>query len=191
MILLISCNNADTLSQNNSTNNSKESLSFNNSLSTIENKVLNEVKMLRFNMNDPNSFTIYDDILYIEYEDSKSSTTDTSGTYTFVDCGAANSYGGMVRETFVIYNGKIIGKLSDIDRYSAEIDDLFRKSRDNNNSEEEKKKFSEQAYNLAIEISPLIKANVLYASYLLAGSETTDFKLCKIVSKDKIVNSLD
>ena len=88
----------------------------NQTLTKYEEYTIDNVKRLQSRMKDPSSFKLYSNVSYVEYLE----TTGTTYTYLFIDYGATNSYGGMVRDTYVIRDSSLRGNVDDLGYYSLE-----------------------------------------------------------------------
>ncbi len=83
---------------------------------------LSNTQKIKDMLKDPNSLILYEDVLTIFY---LTDDVDETGFYTYIDYGAANSYGGIVRETAMFKDYTYVGTISDEeDLKSKAISDL-------------------------------------------------------------------
>lgn len=119
---------------------------------------LHNVQKLKDMLKDPDSFKLYDDILVI-YQDINE---NNSVSYIYIDYGAKNSFGGMIRKTAMFKEYNYVGNYGDADGYDVNAENIDRSL-------------------------DFLNAGLTYLSYQVGTDSAKDYK---IIAKNAIMKKL-
>jgi len=90
---------------------------FSNQLSVEEKMAIKNVQTLKDTLRDPSSLTLNNDIQFLTCKIADSD--DPSYTYYFIDYGAKNGFGGIVRDIAVFKDNEYLGNQSEQDNVNV------------------------------------------------------------------------
>lgn len=129
---------------------------------------INNAKELKDMLKSPESLIIYSDVIVVYYRHEDAVDSDGVQYYTYIEYGAENSFGGMVRDIAIFEGYTYIGTFDEIEDLRREVPNLEQ-------NEEEK-------------LIQLIRCQLPYFKYYVGDDENV--LSFQIINKDKLLRNL-